>query len=298
MRFGILPTPSAGSSLVDIHSIIFRNLTAPQCVQRSHLSPVLTFSIHMPDMMDKVPARMSGCVLLIEVWVIFLCSISCLLTRMLFHRVKLPLLKIHSADMSLSNWSGLKRMNCAFCNSLASRVMTLTENCVIPILDLLPIEGFWFAVMPVSSMYSFSSSTCSPYPRRWGCIVHLPQPSRLHEVITMMHSILKVGLNIDFLNTLSSQTEFKGLAFLHANGIAHPVRIIASLNTLCLIMFKDIILRNVLVDHFTDMGQLLNGNSTREQLRSNGCLLYALFDFDHSVLLPPGVKKGELRLPY
>lgn len=24
----------------------------------------------------------------------------------------------------------------------------LKENCILPVLDLLPVEGFWFAIMP------------------------------------------------------------------------------------------------------------------------------------------------------
>ncbi|PPQ80618.1 hypothetical protein CVT25_001647, partial [Psilocybe cyanescens] len=49
----------------------------------------------------------------------------------------------------------------------------LKENCVIPVLEMLPIEGFWFAVMP-----------------RWGINISLPEPQYVHEVITIVHSVL------------------------------------------------------------------------------------------------------------
>ncbi|KAF8880445.1 kinase-like domain-containing protein [Gymnopilus junonius] len=62
----------------------------------------------------------------------------------------------------------------------------LQENCVVPILDLLPIEGFWFAVMP-----------------RWGGSVRHPQANTILDVLDIVHAMLK------------------GLSFLHKRNITH-----------------------------------------------------------------------------
>ncbi|KAF8905818.1 kinase-like domain-containing protein [Gymnopilus junonius] len=62
----------------------------------------------------------------------------------------------------------------------------LRENCVIPVLELLPIEGFWFAVMP-----------------RWGESARHPDPVTILGALEFMHSMLK------------------GLTFLHKHNISH-----------------------------------------------------------------------------
>ncbi|KAF4621021.1 hypothetical protein D9613_000107 [Agrocybe pediades] len=63
---------------------------------------------------------------------------------------------------------------------------TLEENCVLPVLDILPIEGFCFVVMP-----------------RWGVDINRPTPSTVGQVLQMMRDMLK------------------GLAFLHSHNIIH-----------------------------------------------------------------------------
>ncbi|KAF8875326.1 hypothetical protein CPB84DRAFT_1796562 [Gymnopilus junonius] len=63
---------------------------------------------------------------------------------------------------------------------------TLHENCVIPVLELLPVAGFWFAVMP-----------------RWGGSVRLPKPVTILDALDLMHAMLK------------------GLSFLHKHNISH-----------------------------------------------------------------------------
>ncbi|KAF9553900.1 hypothetical protein CPC08DRAFT_767163 [Agrocybe pediades] len=65
---------------------------------------------------------------------------------------------------------------------------TLEENCVLPVLDILPIEGFCFVVMP-----------------RWGVDINRPTPSTVGQVLQMMRDMLK------------------GLAFLHSHNIIHDV---------------------------------------------------------------------------
>ncbi|KAJ3505858.1 hypothetical protein NLJ89_g7192 [Agrocybe chaxingu] len=63
---------------------------------------------------------------------------------------------------------------------------TLRENCLIPVLGFLPIEGFCFVIMP-----------------RWGTSVHLPRFETTTNVVQVMHSMLK------------------GLTFLHGLNIVH-----------------------------------------------------------------------------
>ena len=42
----------------------------------------------------------------------------------------------------------------------------------------------------------------------------------------------------------------------------------------------------------------INFNLVRGKLRSEGRLIYAMFDFNTSIMLPPTVKKEDFRLPY
>ncbi|KAF9560144.1 hypothetical protein CPC08DRAFT_494012 [Agrocybe pediades] len=63
---------------------------------------------------------------------------------------------------------------------------TLKENCVLPVLDILPIDGFCFVVMP-----------------RWGSDLTEPPYQTVNDVLQMMHAVLK------------------GLAFLHRHNIIH-----------------------------------------------------------------------------
>ncbi|KAF8904100.1 hypothetical protein CPB84DRAFT_1823673 [Gymnopilus junonius] len=122
----------------------------------------------------------------------------------------------------------------------------LKEHCIMPVLELLPIEGFWFAIMP-----------------RWGTSIHYPALNRMHEVLDMMHSMLKA------------------LAFLHANNISHG----------------DIKLSNVAVNHFADF-TLYIGSNVRPALREKRLLSYAMFDFDYSTMLSPEMDRMSCRLPY
>ncbi|KAH9477431.1 hypothetical protein JR316_0009644 [Psilocybe cubensis] len=124
---------------------------------------------------------------------------------------------------------------------------TLKENCVIPVLDLLPIEGFWLAVMP-----------------RWGIGIYQPNPRYVYEIVDIIYSRLK------------------SLAYLHDNNISHG----------------DIRDANVVVNHFADSRLLPRGYHRRSKLRTERRLLYALIDFDFSVMLAPDADRTKFRLPY
>uniref|UniRef100_A0A8H7XQI3 Protein kinase domain-containing protein n=1 Tax=Psilocybe cubensis TaxID=181762 RepID=A0A8H7XQI3_PSICU len=111
---------------------------------------------------------------------------------------------------------------------------TLKENSIIPVLELIPNGAFWFAVMP-----------------RWALYIDTPEPVYIHEVVFIVHSLLK------------------GLHYLHANNIVHG----------------DICSGNFLVNHITDDWI---GIPRRGHLRAEKRLLYALFDFDLSIIPPSG----------
>ncbi|KDR82381.1 hypothetical protein GALMADRAFT_151521 [Galerina marginata CBS 339.88] len=122
----------------------------------------------------------------------------------------------------------------------------LKDNCVIPVLELLPIEGFWFTIMP-----------------RWGTAVITPMFSEVRQVLHFIRSTLKA------------------LVFLHENNICHG----------------DIKAGNILVNHFGDQG-ISHYFDMRYELRSRDCIHYAMFDFDFSIMLPPGIDRTKYRLPY
>ncbi|PPQ82543.1 hypothetical protein CVT25_007152 [Psilocybe cyanescens] len=123
------------------------------------------------------------------------------------------------------------------------KLETLKENCVVPVLELLPNEDFWFAVMP-----------------RWAAYIDNPEPQYLHEIVTMIHSLLK------------------GMNYLHEHNIVHG----------------DINEGNFLVNHISDMHWRC---TKRSRLRAKKSLLYALFDFDLSIMAPPNIDKKDFRLP-
>ena len=52
-----------------------------------------------------------------------------------------------------------------------------------------------------------------------------------------------------------------------------------------------------MVNHFSD-DMSMTVNLVRGGLRSEGRLLYALFDFNSAIMLPPTAKKEDFRLPY
>ncbi|PPR07269.1 hypothetical protein CVT26_012429 [Gymnopilus dilepis] len=122
----------------------------------------------------------------------------------------------------------------------------LEANCILPVLELLPIEGFWFAVMP-----------------RWGSAITYPPLTKIYEVLDIIHSLLK------------------GLSFLHGHNISHG----------------DVKLDNVLVNHFADASRP-EDNNVRPKLRAKRLLSYGIFDFDYSLVLPPGMDPETFRLPY
>ncbi|PPQ86316.1 hypothetical protein CVT25_005617 [Psilocybe cyanescens] len=141
------------------------------------------------------------------------------------------------------------------------KLETLKENCVIPVLDLLPIEGFWFAVMPRWSV----SAVLKPMNSRWGIAIMYPPLYYMHEAVTIIHSLLK------------------GLTYLHEHNIVH----------------HDISPKNILVNHFAyDEDRTLPEHNTRGDLRSRNRLLYAMFDFDISIMLPLKEDRKAFRLPY
>ncbi|KAF8909768.1 hypothetical protein CPB84DRAFT_1765442 [Gymnopilus junonius] len=98
---------------------------------------------------------------------------------------------------------------------------------------------------------------------RWGSAIHLPLVNRARDVLHIIRCMLKA------------------LAFLHENNISHG----------------DVNQSNVLVNHFSD-SEVLEQNLVRANLRSQGLLLYALFDFDFSVMLPLEGDRTKYRLPY
>ncbi|KAF7760335.1 hypothetical protein Agabi119p4_11011 [Agaricus bisporus var. burnettii] len=99
---------------------------------------------------------------------------------------------------------------------------------------------------------------------RWGSVVYFPKRGPIRSVICIMHSLLKA------------------LAFLHENNILH----------------RDIKPDNVLVSHFADDATTYMDDSVRKRLQWSNDLIYCLFDFDISIMLPADTNRAQCRLSY
>ncbi|KAF8177832.1 other/AgaK1 protein kinase [Pholiota molesta] len=117
-------------------------------------------------------------------------------------------------------------------------------------------------ILPVLDFLPFNDFLFVVMPR-WGGRVAVPSNHTMREILDVMHSMLK------------------GLTFLHAHNIIH----------------RDIKLNNLLINHFSDDGSALI-NENQVKLRREGKLIYALIDFDVSLMAPPDIKREDYRLPY
>ncbi|KAH9480223.1 hypothetical protein JR316_0006821 [Psilocybe cubensis] len=139
----------------------------------------------------------------------------------------------------------------------------LRDNCVIPVLDILPIEGFSFVVMP-------------RFFNQMGDRRALPKSRDITRAANLD------SLSNQSMYHMAQETNFlKAVNFLHEHNITH----------------RDIKLSNFLVNHCVHDDYTIE-STHRKELRSQNRLLYAIFDFDHSIKLPPGVDRSQFRLPY
>ncbi|KAF8481432.1 kinase-like domain-containing protein [Gautieria morchelliformis] len=97
---------------------------------------------------------------------------------------------------------------------------------------------------------------------RWGEFAYHPWFSTIREVVDYMRYWLK------------------GLSFLHKHHIVH----------------RDIKPENILVNHFGAFSHI-EWNEMRRTLRRDGHLVYAIIDFDISIMFPPTATREECRLP-
>ncbi|KAH7882302.1 kinase-like domain-containing protein, partial [Phlebopus sp. FC_14] len=96
-----------------------------------------------------------------------------------------------------------------------------------------------------------------------GDAVLVPWFNSVHEILRFIHCSLK------------------GLSFLHGNLIVH----------------RDIKTSNILVNHFADTSFYNNLNQLRPNLRLADKLVYALVDFNCSIMFSPTSTPSERRLP-
>ncbi|KAH6918532.1 hypothetical protein BKA70DRAFT_19754 [Coprinopsis sp. MPI-PUGE-AT-0042] len=117
-------------------------------------------------------------------------------------------------------------------------------------------------IIPVLDILE-TSTHCFAVMPRWGPGPWLPGPTLVYEVVSIIKSLLKA------------------LAFLHCNGILH----------------RDISDTNMLLNHFSSHNDC-EGSLSRFILRHEKKALYAIFDFDISIMLPEGVDRSRYRLPW
>ncbi|KAF5380095.1 hypothetical protein D9615_006220 [Tricholomella constricta] len=76
--------------------------------------------------------------------------------------------------------------------NLIPTTMVHFEN-VLPVLELLSYDGYWFAVMPRFGPPSILVFRCLNFARRWGDIPFRPLARSMEEILQIIHSLLKVG---------------------------------------------------------------------------------------------------------
>ncbi|KAF8884759.1 kinase-like domain-containing protein [Gymnopilus junonius] len=125
--------------------------------------------------------------------------------------------------------------------------------CVLPVLDLLPCEDHWFAVMPRSvQKRPLSLHVVVQLPLcRWGEVDYTPWFSTMYHAVLHMRCLLK------------------GLIFLQSRRIFH----------------RDVAHRNILVNRLAYFRDRRKTFSMQFELEKEEKLRYALFDFDRAVLL-------------
>ncbi|KAF8526663.1 kinase-like domain-containing protein [Hysterangium stoloniferum] len=116
-------------------------------------------------------------------------------------------------------------------------------------------------IVPILDFLKYDEDWFVVMPR-WGRNPLMPWFSTVREVITFMHSVLRA------------------VEFLHRNLIVH----------------RDVACKNILINHFAGIfGNEAPG--TRRILREQNKSLYALCDFDCSMMFSPTSKPEECRLP-
>ncbi|PPR07282.1 LOW QUALITY PROTEIN: hypothetical protein CVT26_012442 [Gymnopilus dilepis] len=137
----------------------------------------------------------------------------------------------------------------------------LEKNCIMPVLDLLPTTGYWFLCQGKDHPLTLQL-------KRWGIDINAPSLQKAFEVLDIMHSTLTPWrkFSSSLLTSISENSQVVKFA-------------------------------NVAVNHFGD-ATATECSLMRPSLRAQRLLSYAIFDFDYSIMLPPGADRMSYRLPY
>ncbi|KAG2006977.1 other/AgaK1 protein kinase [Coprinopsis cinerea AmutBmut pab1-1] len=119
-----------------------------------------------------------------------------------------------------------------------------------------------YCILPILDILTSTTHSFAVMPR-WGSGPVFPMWATLSDVVEFIRAMLK------------------GLAFLHKNLIVH----------------RDMSTGNAVINQFSGHSNP-HGKDIRHKLRRDGQALYALIDYNISMMVPPGMEPSEFRLPY
>jgi len=104
---------------------------------------------------------------------------------------------------------------------------TLQESCVIPVLDLLPADGFWLAVMPRSGAPCFLSKNLRVPEFVLQKVGNLNNLSKAPICArnSRHYAIYAQGEPFTGYNIFAGLNSLQGLIYLHEHNIVHRVRV-------------------------------------------------------------------------
>jgi hypothetical protein len=90
----------------------------------------------------------------------------------------------------------------------------------------------------------------------------------------------------------------QGICYLHSHSIAHRVRCAAGCLGVVLTAPQDLSYRNILVNYFGDSTWPSQDDHLRDVFIASDQALYAIFDYNLSVIFPGGTPSAARRLPF
>jgi hypothetical protein len=168
---------------------------------------------------------------------------------------------------------------------------------VLPPIELLPWGSDHIViVLPRCEYNLFQIGRFSLTYARWRPMRHHFSFGTNAQLLSFICHILKVCLHFPPPHPAATWTQ--GLHHLHSHGIAHRVREPGRFKNISLTTTQDLSWSNTLVNFFADSVNVPRDRDLRDRFQQTDRPLYAIFDFDISVVFPRAASPRQRRLPY